>query len=38
LSATTIVDKLMRIAPTAGDNETPAHDRAPAARGMATTL
>jgi len=38
LSATTIVDADMRMAPTAGDRVIPAHARTPAASGMATTL
>ncbi len=36
--ATTMVEPLMSTAPTAGARMMPAHARAPAARGMATTL
>ena len=38
LRATTIVERLMRIAPTAGERANPAQANTPAASGMATTL
>ena len=38
LRATTIVDRLIRTAPTAGGSVMPAQARAPAASGMATML
>jgi hypothetical protein len=38
LRATTIVEALIRIAPTAGDSDTPTRARIPAATGTATAL
>ena len=38
VGATTMVDRLMRIAPTAGESVTPMKARAPAASGIANRL